>query len=378
MKNEYIYESKGKKGISLQIKIPYTDEQKRKFRSATIKAYAFPTKAAAYETARMKRDQMMIDIRNNQFIYKTPTVGELYEEYWEMSALTINTRTQYDYVYRYVAKPLANIKIEDIEVSQIQHLLSSYAENHSDQMIKKGKHIWHCIYLTAQMKGLNIMDKTYMLLPTTSRKPVKKNKKDQIISYDEFVQFTSDLIDSQTYSNTVKKRRHDVWYMLWIMYYTGCRPAEALAIGRDDIDLKNNILTIRKSIGSTKKNYRQIVATKRPASYRNFPIPVDLIPILNSLLINSNSTPLLCDSDGLPYAIKDISREIASCSKRTGIQFNAYQLRHKFSDDMFDNKVSPVVIRDLMGHASSTMSLEYAKATNSQMTEAVNTVARKK
>ena len=376
-KNEHIYERRGKKGLTLQIKIPYGNSTERRYFSGSIKAYEYPTKAAAYEAARMVRDQAVIDIRNSRVFESVPTVGELYEDYWRMSPASINTKEQYDMIFKYVMAPLADKKIDVIEAADIQSVLAAYAVGHSQQMVQKGKYIWHIVFVAAQMRGLNIADKTLILMPIVSRKPARKNKKETVITYEQLLEFTSAIIGNpRKLSPHLKKMDRDIWYLIWLMYYTGCRPAEALAIDSGDIDLENKVLHIVKAVGSTKDKYRQIVATKRPSSYRHFPISEELEVLLRDLLRNSSSAPLLMAPDGQPYKIGDIVHRIICYSNSTGIPFNLYQLRHKFSDDMFENNVSPVVVRDLMGHASATMSLEYAKATPAQMQEAVSGVKR--
>lgn len=371
MKNEYIYERKGKNGLTLQIKVPERKKSGRTFRSASVKVYEFPSKAAAYEHARMLREQMMIDIRNNTPVRKSPTVKKLYEDYWEISPYTLSTKKQYDSIYPAVIKPLENLHVTDVEAADIQKTITAFAEDHSARLIGQAKTMWHRIFITAQMQGINVSDKTIMLLPIHTRH-VSKPKKHANVTVQDFVAFTAALLDRDKRSPKTNKIDKDVWYMLWIMYYTGCRPAEVLALCRDDIDLVSNVIRISKSIGSKKGSRRQIVDTKRVSSRREIPICDELKLILTDLCMSSNTSPLICCEDGLPYDIRDIVDRITVNRRRTGIPFNSYQLRHMFSDDMFDRNVSPVVIRDLMGHKSSTMSLEYAKATKGQMQDAID------
>ena len=53
------------------------------------------------------------------------------------------------------------------------------------------------------------------------------------------------------------KHSMDIYYMLWIMYYSGCRTAEALALSAGDYDREGHILRINKSVGSTGSETRQ-------------------------------------------------------------------------------------------------------------------------
>lgn len=371
MKNAHIYERKGKKGVTLQIKIPYFSAGSRRYFSQSLKVSDYPSKTAAYVAARMIRDQAMVDINNQRMYESLPTVGALYKRYWEIARLSIKTRRFYDRIYVDTVAPLADRVITDVDPAEIQYLLSLYAEEKSQRLVNSAKYIWQKIYLTAQMSGLDIADKTVQLMPVVSRVPAKKIKRENVVTYDDFVRFTEVLLEIPSRSPATEKRKHDIWYLLWIMYYTGCRPAEVLALEASDIDFDAMELRIEKSVGSTRTDFRQIVATKRPASFRRIPISEGLEAVLRDLLNYSSSSPLLCAYDGLPYEITDITNGIVTVEQKTGIKFNSYQLRRMFSDTLFDAAINPVVIRDLMGHTSTSMSLYYAKATPAQMKAAI-------
>ncbi len=372
MKNEYIYERKGKKGLTLQVKIPEKKDGKRTFRTESFKVSDFPSKAAAYEFARMRREQMLVDIRNNVPGRNSPIVRDLYEKYWEMSPFTMSTRKQYKTAYNFAVKPLEHLPISEVSAADIQELLAKYADTHTEKMVGQVKTMWHNIFKTAQMLGMNIADKTLMLLPVKSRVVPVPKKHPEIISYNDFVEFTRSLLDRTGRKPKTERIDRDVWYMLWIMYYTGCRPAEVLALSREDINLETGFISITKSVGSSRTERRQILVPKSDTGNRSVPIVPQLRIVLEDLLAHSDTSPLLVDKDGLPYDIRDISDRVTVTRRMTGIQFNAYQLRHKFSDDLFAGSVSPVVVRDLMGHTSDSMSLRYAKATAEQMKQGIN------
>ncbi len=57
-----------------------------------------------------------------------------------------------------------------------------------------------------------------------------------------------------------------------------------------------------------------------------------------------------------------LSNYIHLVSKKSGIDFHMYTLRHQLSTDLFNEGKNPAVIRDLMGHQSEDMSLYYAKS----------------
>jgi len=47
-------------------------------------------------------------------------------------------------------------------------------------------------------------------------------------------------------------------------------------------------------------------------------------------------------------------------------------LRHQFSTDLHNAGINPAVIRDLMGHESATMSLDYAVSDEKDRIKAIN------
>ena len=370
MKNEYIYERKGKKGLTLQVKVPAGKGPSRSFRTASIKCSDYPSKAAAYQYARMVRDRYVVESHVAGVVEKK-TVADLYSDYWAVSPNTIQTKKLYDRIYRSTVAPLENKRIEDVSSYDIQALLVDFSAGHSERNIRFAVTIWRNIYRIAQMQGINVSDKTLTLLPVHSRHKIRPKRRETVVSYDLFVKFQNVLIGRENCRPKTEKIDRDIWYMLWIMYYTGCRPAEVLALEASDIDFQAHRLKINKSIGSTKTAWRQVVATKRPQSIRTIPMCEELETLFRDLLNRSQTSPLLLETDGLPYDINRIDERIAVIQRKTGILFNTYQLRHMFSDDLFASHVPPSVIRDLMGHASATMSLDYSKATDDQKTEAI-------
>ena len=54
------------------------------------------------------------------------------------------------------------------------------------------------------------------------------------------------------------------------------------------------------------------------------------------------------------------------------VTFTLYMLRHQFSTDLHNAGINPAVIRDLMGHESATMSLDYAVSDEKDRIKAIN------
>ena len=220
------------------------------------------------------------------------------------------------------------------------------------------------------LDGYDLVDQSARIQPVKSKKPIAHREK--AISYDEFIQFVGALRDYAEQSKRYSKKVFaDIESLLWIMYYTGARIAEILAINASDLDRQSHTLQINKAVGSTPRSTRQIITTKTPQSVRSIPLSPSAEAVLDALVQRSRTEPLLTASDGLPYEIDYISNVIALVSKKAGIRFNAYMLRHLFSTSMFQQGTDPAVIRDLMGHSSKSMSLDYARSSFEEREQAI-------
>lgn len=369
--NSGITEIKGKTGISLKIALRYGPRAARKSFTKTIKVSDYPDKRTAYAAARMIRDKARLDIAANAAA-KTmacPTVQHFFDLHLEMAGISFKTKKKHLSIYKNEISKFADVPLNEVTSADIQMSLVKYAEEHSNDSIKRVISVWHQLFLAASMSGYDISDKTLILKPVKSKKvTIPKNT---ATDYQTFLAFSNELLQYNAKDGTPCKHSMDIYYMLWIMYYSGCRTAEALALSAGDYDREGHILRINKSVGSSGSKTRQIVPTKTTGSVRDIPCVAELDAIMLSLLDYSKTSPLLADTDGLPYEIDYVSNYIHLVSVKSGIRFNAYMLRHLFSSSLFASGTSSVVIRDLMGHTSSTMSLDYANASQSELLEAL-------
>lgn len=371
--NSGIYERKSKSGISLQIILRYGKGKDRKSFTKTIKVSDYPDKKSAYVVARMIRDKARIDISAGKALDNTvPNVKWFFEKELELSGLSIKTKAKHRVLYKYSIAQFEDVPLNKIKTSDIQQSIVEYAENHSNDSIQRLVSVWRSIYHAALMLEYEITDKTIAL----------KNVKSKVVSIprstatdvETFNLFCDELLKYNSKDGVPCKRSQDIWYMLQIMRWTGCRTAEVLALNWDDFDAENKTLYINKSVGSTGTETRKIITTKTVESIRYVPCTDELIVILNSLRDYSSTSPMIIEQDGKPYEINDVSNHIMLVSKKCGIKFNAYMLRHLFSTTLYREGVNQAVIRDLMGHTSSSMTLGYANTSEEDRKKAIKKI----
>ena len=369
--NSGIFERKGKNGLSLQIILRYgKDTKARKTFTKTVKVSDYPDKKSAYVAARMIRDKARLDISMEKVIEnKYPTVEYFYNKCLELSGISIKTKEKHNTVYNYSIVEYKDIPLDKIKTADIQQSIIKYAENHSQDQIKRLLYIWKSIYHTALILEYEIVDKTVALKPVKSKKVIQKRSTSTDI--DTFNLFCDELLKYNSKDGSACKMSKDIWYMLQIMRWTGCRTAEVLALNSSDFDLDRHILHINKSVGSTGTETRQIITTKTISSIRDIPMTSELENIYKNLIQYSNTSPLLLASDNKPYEISIISNHIHLVAKKSNIKFNAYMLRHLFSSTLYQAGINQAVIRDLMGHTSSTMTLGYANTSSADREQAL-------
>ncbi len=234
--------------------------------------------------------------------------------------------------------------------------------------------IWRQIYKAALTAEIPVIDRSQMVIVPKSK--IVRKKKDNSITYEQFVLFADELLKYNCANETGRHRSAAIWYACQIMLYTGLRPQEVYALSKSDIDLENMQISINKSVGSTSTLERQIVPVKTIYSDAIVPISTQLKPILEQMITwSKNDELLLADIDGKPFDIDLVCTLIVNvsrkCKSKYGFTFNQYKLRHLFSKDLFEANVNPKVIQALMRHANENMSLYYAYTTDEDKAKAI-------
>lgn len=325
------------------------------------------SKSDALEASRMIRDKALADFRlNKRFDGKIPTVGELYTRKFELMPGALKTVERQDSIYNHSIIAYKDRPITEITVADVQESINKYAETHNANRTSHMKSIWKQIYLAAVMDGLEISDKSACAIVPKDIEVVQHRSVD--LSDESLQKFMETLKTYNQFDKIGSWRSTCIWYMCYIAYYTGMQPAEILALEWKDIH--DNYIDVYKCVGSTKTEKCQIKVTKNSYRIRRIPIE-ELKPILDDWHQINKFNYVICDYDGSLIEIDYLCRYINYVRKKAGVEFNLYRLRHRFSTDMYRNKVNPRVIKDMMGHASEEMSLYYATSTEEEAKEAI-------
>lgn len=367
MKEKHINKIKTKHGFSLSVIIPVNGKAKR---FGTFKRSDYASDRDVMNAAKECRDKALMDIRQNRVIQHDLTVQEAYEKSLELFVTNVKTKDRHNIIYgQMVPEKARNKPLSKVTAAEIQKMVNDFAQTHSADALSRTKSIWKQIYHAALMSGCPIADQSMLVVMPKAKKPQKSHSKHCTV--DELERFIDGLLDYNSHTAEGRKLSNDAHLAIRIMQYLGLRPQEAFAICREDIDLVNNLIYIRRSVGSNSTDKRQLIATKTGDSVRVLPIPDALRPYLIELL-SHKTTPLLTDLDGLPYDTGKISTLMCNVSKSKKVpHVNMYMMRHMFGTDMTKGDLK--VAQSMMGHENPKQTLQYAKESSlEEMADALN------
>lgn len=142
----------------------------------------------------------------------------------------------------------------------------------------------------------------------------------------------------------------------FLVYYTGCRLGEALALQYQDIDFKNKTISISKSVyfmGAVPK----IKEPKTDSGIRQVP----LLEPLEAALDKNRRFGYIFSPDGgkTPYRKAQSENAWRAYCKEIGLAVTPHQIRHGYSSALFEAGIDPKIIQVLLGHAqlSTTMDI---------------------
>ena len=367
-RDKYIRTRKSKKGVAYQVSVPYDSPEGRRWITKTFSSWDYPRPQDALADARRYRDKTLHDAVYRRISLKSPTVEYFYKQKWNYFPKALNTRKKHDAIFascfaEYRARELATITTPEIQKS-----LTERAKTHASDGVKRLLTVWRQIYRTALLEGYNIIDLTTSVEIPKSR--IAPKTKQVTITAEQFAEFLDHLLEYNSAGGVPQKRNVQVWYMLVIMYYCGCRPSEVLALSKSDVDLNAREISITKAVGSNYTERCVLIPAKTAQSVRQCPIPDALVPHLENLIASVSGEYLFTDDNGNYLDIDKLSDLIHRVSKSRGIPFNAYMLRHLYATDLVKHTDARTA-QDLLGHASFNMTLDYARSSRDDREKAV-------
>ena len=193
----------------------------------------------------------------------------------------------------------------------------------------------------------------------------KDQRKDmEIWTRDEYSKFANETMDKPRF-----------FYAFEVLYWTGIREGELLALTPMDFDFEKQTLSITKSY--QRINKRDVITEpKTPKSNRVIKIPDFLVKEIQDYIAQLYA---IAPEDRLfAVSTNQLTREMARASKAAGVKkIRIHDLRHTHISQLIEMGFSAVAIGDRVGHESVEITYRYAHlfpTTQTQMATQLNSM----
>lgn len=146
----------------------------------------------------------------------------------------------------------------------------------------------------------------------------------------------------------------------FLLLYSGLRRGEALALTWGDVDLKANVIHVRRSV-SFHGNTATIKTPKSESGVRDVPIVAPLASALKQKKPRGNSAGVYLFSmsgKNAPLSQVAFKWHWNKWCEATGYEGNTRQLRHLFATFCFEAGVAPKDAQAILGHSSIDVTMD--------------------
>lgn len=259
---------------------------------------------------------------------------------------------------------LLDIEIQKVTTQQLSDFFKSKI-NYSQSSINKLCQLLERIFKEAIKRQIivnNPMDQF--------KKPNSKKKKQKIraMTLEEETNFLLALKET----NCIHKEQ------MLISMFTGMRMGEVNALEVKDVDFKNSVIRVRKTITRDKTGRTAISdSTKTDAGHRTIPMMPDAAKILAQCIGNKKEGLIFLSTKGNPIATETVTTLYRNLIKEYNIQnpildgkLNLHSLRHTFATRCIESGMPPKVLQKILGHTDITVTMNtYCDAFDSYTNE---------
>lgn len=318
-------------------------------------------------------DAQFEDEHGNVLQNENPTVDAWYK-YWldniKGDNIRYNTKRNYNERYEKNIKPfIGDMLIKDVKPLHCQNILNQMAKRYSNGVIKISRLVIWMLFDSAVENEL------------ISKNPVTKSVK--CTSGREAKQMRALTIEEQKlFLNTVKDSKY---YNQWaFILQTGLRQGEMVGLRWSDIDLKNRVLHVCRTMEYRKGMWR-IGEPKTKNGIRDIPLTQEAVSILKSQKIKMRALKIipveysdmvfLCE-DGTPIKSYD-SGLYYYCNKAKMERFSMHVLRHTFATRCIEFGMRPKTLQTILGHSNINITMDiYVHVTDSEKIKEMESVEK--
>ena len=272
----------------------------------------------------------------NQSKYHTPkfsTIADQWQEY-KFDRISSGTVRSYDAPCREILSVFGDQEIGSITSHDVQRYLNSLECSFKSAMTRKS--------IISQ-----IFDYAMVELDMNLKNPCDRAKVDPKMPRGHRQALTLEEITA------IKETKKDEFLLAPLILYTGCRCGEALALTFGDIDRKNHLIRINKSIDHH-GNQPVLSTTKTPSGNRVVPLLSDLEALLPK---KRPASEYILSGD------KPLTKSALRCRWKKWkddhqIECDRHQIRHTYATILYEHGIDPKTAQLILGHANFSTTMD--------------------
>lgn len=296
-----------------------------------------------------------LDFLKGRKFDNSSTLYDLYMVWYNLEILPSNKSDQTKKKYLQFSKKIEtffnDMIASKIKYSQYQKIMNEIGLSVGQDYLSR---LNSCIRETIQLAkrdDLNINDFTKGIKLHAKIEPKKIEEKyiSSLEDYQQIIKYLKSILD---YPESIMP------YLIFILFKTGLRVGEALALTWEDIDFTQNLIKTHKRIDSAR--HTDTGKPKTPYSVREIPVSRDVIDILKELLQQQKNYHILQLSQGLIFFDRrhglPTNNGINKALKKYLSELNispsivATGCRHTYACVLLAKKVDIAVVAKNMGH----------------------------
>lgn len=288
------------------------------------------------------------------------TFKELYHEYLEYAKTRLKqssiTLLEYS-AEKHILPKFGDVKVRDITPKLIlewQNSLQKYSHNYKNK-------------LRNTLSPMLVYADRYYGIPNQlpkveSFRNVGQKKEMQVWTPEEFSMF-------------IEKESNPTYKTFFtVLYFSGARRGEIQALNWQDIDFKNNLIKITKTLNHKVKEIKWVItAPKNKSSIRDISMPKH---VMKMLLDYKNSIPNEAFVFGGKEPLSDSSilrHKDAACKSAKVKIIRIHDFRHSHASFLLSNSISIVAVSKRLGHSNTTQTLDtYAHLMPKEADQVIN------
>ena len=311
------------------------------------------SKFKSHKEAELAEAEYRIKINKHEINRSNPTFDEIFNEWYQYHLKEVKKQSAMkDYnLYKHLYY-IGSVRINDYDIQKHNQLLFNLDKEPISILYKNKILALLRLLIKYSNKFYNTSDN--MIKFINNYKDVNKEKKEMdFFTYDEYLKFDSVITNHN-------------WHTFFeMLYFLGLRQGECLALTWNDIDFKNNKISINKTLTSKIKGENYTISTpKTKNSTRILPLPKN---VLNDLKKCLNSVSKYKDyskewfvfGNTIPFKETTIQNHKNEYCKLAELkQIRIHDFRHSCASLLINKGASITLVSKYLGHSKVSITLD--------------------